>query len=75
MSSYTHGGFQQIARRVKDKSIDPNYTDEEIIEVLKLSQAFALMAFIQIVLVAGRRDLEQLAIQKLYETGLFLKKY
>ncbi len=75
MSSYTHGGFQQIARRVKGKTIDPNYIDEEIIEVLRLSQAFALMAFIQIVLVAGRRDLEQLAIQKLYETGLFLKKY
>ena len=75
MSSYTHGGFQQIARRVKGNTIDPNYIDEEIIEVLRLSQAFALMAFIQIVLVAGRRDLEQLAIQKLYETGLFLKKY
>ena len=74
MSSYTHGGFQQIARRVKGKTIDPNYTDEEIIEVLRLSQAFALMAFIQIALVAGRRDLEKLAIQKLYETGLFLKK-
>lgn len=74
MSSYTHGGYQQIARRVKGKTIDPNYTDEEIIEVLRFSQAFALMAFIQIVLVANRRDLEQLAIQKLYETGLFLKK-
>lgn len=74
MSSYTHGGFQQIARRVKGKTIDPNYMDEEIIEVLRLSQAFALMAFIQIVLVAGRGDMEQLAIQKLYETGLFLRQ-
>ena len=74
MSSYTHGGFQQIARRVKGKTINPNYTDEEIIEVLRLSQAFALMAFIQIVLVANRRDLEQLAIQKLYQTDLFRRQ-
>lgn len=74
MSSYTHGGYQQIARRVKGKTIDPNYTDEEIIEVLRLSQAFAMMAFIQIVLVAGRRDLEAAAIQRLYELDLFRKK-
>ncbi len=74
MSSYTHGGFQQIARRVNGKTIDPNYSNEEIIEVLRLSQAFALMSFIQIVLVANRRDLEKLAIQRLYEAGLFLKQ-
>lgn len=74
MSSYTHGGYQQIARRVKGKTIDPNYADEEIIEVLRLSQAFAIMAFIQIVLVAGRRDLETAAIQRLYALGLFKKQ-
>lgn len=74
MSSYTHGGYQQIARRVKGKTIDPNYADEEIIEVLRLSQAFAIMAFIQIVLVAGRRDLEAAAIQRLYALGLFKKQ-
>jgi acetylglutamate kinase len=74
MSSYTHGGYQQIARRVKDKTIDPNYTDEEIVEVLRLSQAFAMMAFIQIVLVAVRRDLEAAAIQRLYALELFKKQ-
>lgn len=74
MSSYTHGGYQQIARRVKGKTIDPNYTDEEIIEVLRLSQAFAMMAFIQIVLVAGRRDLEAAAIQRLYALEIFKKQ-
>lgn len=74
MSSYTHGGYQQIARRVKGKTIDSNYTDEEIIEVLRLSQVFAMMAFIQIVLVAGRRDLETAAIQKLYALELFKKQ-
>lgn len=74
MSSYTHGGIQQIARRVKGRAIDPNYTDEEIIEVLRLSQAFAMMAFIQIVLVAGKRDLEAAAMQRLYALDLFKKQ-
>ncbi len=74
MNSYTHGGIQQIARRVKAKMIDPNYLDEEIIEVLRLSQVFGLMAFIQLVLIAGRRDLEKLAIDKLYALELFKRK-
>lgn len=74
MNSYTHGGIHQVARRVKGNAIDPNYEDGEIIEVLRMGQMFALLAFIQIVLVAGRKDLEQVGIQKLYELELFKKK-
>lgn len=73
MNSYTHGGIHQIARRVKGNAIDPNYLDEEIIEVLRMGQMFALLAFIQIVQVSGRMDLEKSAIQKLYELQLFIK--
>lgn len=73
MNSYTHGGIHQIARRVKGNAIDPNYLDEEVIEVLRMGQMFALLAFIQIVKVSGRIDLEQSAIQKLYELQLFIK--
>ena len=73
MNSYTHGGIHQIARRVKGNAIDPNYLDEEVIEVLKMGQMFALLAFIQIVQVSGRMDLEQSAFQKLYEKKLFVK--
>lgn len=73
MNSYTHGGIHQIARRVKGNAVDPNYLDEEVIEVLRMGQMFALLAFIQIVQVSGRADLEQRAIQKLYEMKLFVK--
>lgn len=48
MNGYTHGGMHQIARRVKDASIEPNYHPEEIIEVLKASGLFALLALLQI---------------------------
>jgi hypothetical protein len=74
MNSYTHGGIHQVARRVKGNDIDPNYEDGEIMEVLRIGQMFALLAFIQIVLVAGRKDLEQVGIKKLYELELFKKK-
>lgn len=73
MNSYTHGGIHQIARRVKGNAIDPNYLDEEVIEVLRMGQMFALLAFIQIIQVSGRIDLEKSAIQKLYELQLFIK--
>ncbi len=74
MNSYTHGGIHQVARRVKGNAIDPNYLDGEIMEVLRMGQMFALLAFIQIVLVADRKDLEQVGIQKLYELELYKKK-
>jgi len=48
MNGYTHGGMHQIARRVKATSIEPNYQPEEIIEVLKASGLFALLALLQI---------------------------
>lgn len=56
MHGYTHGGVHQIARRVKEKSIEPNYEPEEIIEVLKTSGTFALMALQQIGRLAGNEQ-------------------
>jgi hypothetical protein len=47
MNSYTHSGMLQIGRRFKGKSIEPNYSPEEIIEVLKASGTFALLAMLQ----------------------------
>lgn len=48
MHGYTHGGMHQIARRIKDSSIEPSYDPQEIIEVLKASGTFGLMALLQI---------------------------
>jgi hypothetical protein len=48
MNGYTHGGMHQVARRVKTGSIEPNYQPEEIIEALKSSGLFALVALLQI---------------------------
>lgn len=53
MHGYTHGGMHQIARRIKADSIEPNYKPEEIIEVLRASGLFALMALLQIGRLAG----------------------
>ena len=46
MNDYAHSGILQISRRFKDRSIEPNYTKEEIVEVLDGSNlAISLMTF------------------------------
>ncbi|NDQ58418.1 MAG: hypothetical protein GZ088_15230 [Acidipila sp.] len=34
LHSFTHSGLSQLARRFKKDSLEPNYTDEEIIELI-----------------------------------------
>lgn len=48
MNSYTHGGMFQLGRRIKGDIIEPNFDPEEVVEVLKASGTFALLALRQI---------------------------
>ena len=48
MHGYTHGGMHQVARRIKNSIIEPNFDPNEITEVLKVSGTFALMAILEI---------------------------
>lgn len=68
MNSYTHGGIQQAGRRTSGAYIEPDFPLEEIVEVIKLSGSFALIAFQQIAIEAKRMDLATEALEKM--TGL-----
>ena len=74
MCGFTHGGIQQIGRRVLNDEIYPDFREDEIVEVIRLCQAFSLLSFIQIVGVANRVDLANDAIELLYKLNLFVKK-
>lgn len=65
MNSYTHGGVQQAARRLNGNLIEPNYSQTEIINVLRIADAFAILAFQQIAAEAGRLDLANEGVSKL----------
>jgi hypothetical protein len=52
LSSYIHGGIFQLGRRIKDDTIEPNFEPEEVVEVLKASGTFALLALRQIAYLA-----------------------
>jgi hypothetical protein len=65
MNSYTHGGVQQAARRLNGNFIEPNYTEAEITNVLRIADAFSILAFQQVAAEADRLDLAEESINKL----------
>lgn len=65
MNSYTQGGVQQAARRLNDNFVEPNYSQTEIINVLRIADVFSILAFQQIAAEAGRHDLAEEAESKL----------
>jgi hypothetical protein len=44
LSDYAHGGLRQIRRWISQEEIAPQHTDEEVLEVLWLTNVFALDA-------------------------------
>ena len=63
LNSYTHSGMLQLERRVKGNLFFPNYSDDEIIEVLKTSGTLALFALQEISKIAHRTDLTQIVTE------------
>lgn len=64
MNSFTHSGFLQIVRRHKEETIEPNYTEEEIIEVLNMTNALGMLSALQVALWSGKQDLVNALIKK-----------
>jgi hypothetical protein len=64
MNSFTHSGFLQVMRRNKEKSIEPNYTDEEIIELVYMANALGMLSALQIALLAGKNNLATDMLEK-----------
>ena len=64
MNSYTHSGFFQSVRRIKEKTIEPNYAEDEMLEVLGFSDAIGMLAALQIALMAGKVDLAQNLLER-----------
>ena len=48
MNSYTHTGFHQVVRRNRDSTIEPDYSENEIIEVVSFANAIGVLAAIAV---------------------------
>jgi len=64
MNSFAHTGFLQLVRRNKEESIEPNHTEEEIIELVNMENAFGMLSAHQIVLLAGKNILANDMLEK-----------
>jgi hypothetical protein len=43
LHGYTHGGLHQLGRRFRDGQVRPNYSDEEIIEIIRVTTSALFM--------------------------------
>jgi hypothetical protein len=64
MNSYTHTGVQQVLRRIKTDTLEPNYHDDEIEELLNCTNALGLMAALQIAIVSKNKELPMTILEK-----------
>lgn len=70
MCSYTHGGYLQAVRRITSDQIEPNYADDEMLEVINSSSAIALLAASQIFSMAKRVDLVKETLDRMRRASL-----
>ena len=64
MNSYTHSGFFQSVRRNKEETIEPNYDEDKILEILGFSDAIGMLTALQIALMAGNVALANDLLEK-----------
>jgi hypothetical protein len=57
MNSYTHGGYMQVVRRMSEDYMEPNYSEEEIIEVLNFANSIGMLAALEITIMTNKQDL------------------
>jgi len=64
MNSYTHSGYLQIVRRIKETTIEPNYAEDEIVEVLNFTNAIGLLSTLQVAFLSGSEQLPNSIFEK-----------
>ena len=64
MNDFTHSGYIHATRRNTDSSIEPNYSEGEIIEVMDFANAMALLSSVEVAQLAGNDSLAQAVVEK-----------
>ncbi len=59
LNNYTHSGPAQIARRVSGSSIEPNYTDDFVSDILSFANNYGLLAAGQLASLSNNKSAQQ----------------
>ena len=65
MCSYAHGGYLPAVPRITSERIQPNYSDQEVQQVIRFASAWALLAGNEIFEMAGRNDLSEAVLARI----------
>ena len=69
MNSYTHTGYIQVIRRNTETSIEANYDDDEILEVVNFANAFGYLAAIATCYLANNVELANTILEEFKNFG------
>lgn len=64
MNSYTHTGCFQVARRQTETTIESNFDDDEILEVVNFANSLGYLAAISICELGGNGDLAHTILER-----------
>jgi hypothetical protein len=59
LNSFTHTGFAQVVRRATEDYVEPNYTAEEVREMVDFVNGWGLLAAMELALLGGAEDIER----------------
>lgn len=69
MNDYVHSGFNQITRRNKENSIEPNYDIEEIKEIICFANSIGVLSAIEISFISENKKLSSELLEKMKNIG------
>jgi len=64
LNSFTHSGYDQVMRRNTDTTIEPNYKDSEILDLLNFTNVVGLLTGMAIAYMAERETLAVAILEK-----------
>ncbi len=67
MNSFTHTGFSQVVRRNKEGTIEPNYHEGELLEIVNFASGFGIMSAVEIAHLASNEVLANALLVKAKE--------
>jgi hypothetical protein len=67
MNDYTHSGYNQAVRRNIDNTIEPNYDEEAILEVLEFANAIGLLSALEVARLANDDKLSEVILKRSME--------
>lgn len=73
LSDYVHTGMVQLSRHIKNKTIEPNFTEKEIMQMLNLANGYGLVAGLLMNSVSGSTNRSDQFDNKIVEYNDFAK--